>query len=154
MWLFFLVVYSQAGENPHHSLVCQTEFPLVREPLERLDPVHASLDGWEYVLYVMALAFVCEGIFVVLLVSYISLFSTPRFTQGETMPWPVYHTCQIPSRSGTNYSGLHLIAHSDSGALLHSLPMHCSLRPFLCACLDYLLPVHKQSTIVSKASKF
>lgn len=80
MWLFFLVVYSQAGENPHHSLVCQTEFPLVREPLERLDPVHASLDGWEYVLYVMALAFVCEGIFVVLLVSYISLFSTPRFT--------------------------------------------------------------------------
>ncbi|KIM68913.1 hypothetical protein SCLCIDRAFT_1209129 [Scleroderma citrinum Foug A] len=41
VWLFFLVVYSQA----------------VREPLERLDPVHASLDGWEYVLYVMALAF-------------------------------------------------------------------------------------------------
>ncbi|KAL4076182.1 hypothetical protein J3A83DRAFT_4357282 [Scleroderma citrinum] len=44
VWLFFLVVYSQA----------------VREPLERLDPSHASLDEWEYILYVMALAFVFE----------------------------------------------------------------------------------------------
>jgi len=80
VWLFFLVVYSQAGENIHHLLVCRTEFLLVREPLERLDPLHTSLDEWEYVLYVMALAFVCEGNFVVLIISYISSLSTPRFT--------------------------------------------------------------------------
>ncbi|KAI6135046.1 hypothetical protein EV401DRAFT_1845590 [Pisolithus croceorrhizus] len=41
VWFVFLVVYSQA----------------VREPLQRLDPNHAYFDAWEYVLYVMALAF-------------------------------------------------------------------------------------------------
>ncbi|KAI6034454.1 hypothetical protein PISMIDRAFT_672686 [Pisolithus microcarpus 441] len=46
IWFVFLVVYSQA----------------VREPLERLDPNHAYFDAWEYVLYVMALAFCCEDI--------------------------------------------------------------------------------------------
>ncbi|KIO12590.1 hypothetical protein M404DRAFT_684182 [Pisolithus tinctorius Marx 270] len=46
VWLVFLVVYSQA----------------VREPLQRLDPNHAYFDAWEYVLYVMALAFCCEDI--------------------------------------------------------------------------------------------
>ncbi|KAH7887552.1 hypothetical protein F5I97DRAFT_1805205 [Phlebopus sp. FC_14] len=45
VWLVLLVVYSQA----------------VREPLERLDPNHMSLDGWEYILYIMALAFSFEG---------------------------------------------------------------------------------------------
>ncbi|KAI6105899.1 hypothetical protein F5141DRAFT_1126719 [Pisolithus sp. B1] len=46
VWFVFLVVYSQA----------------VREPLQRLDPNHAYFDAWEYVLYVMALAFCCEDI--------------------------------------------------------------------------------------------
>ncbi|KAH7916291.1 hypothetical protein BJ138DRAFT_1140008 [Hygrophoropsis aurantiaca] len=46
LWFFFLVVYSQA----------------VREPLERLDPNKSSLEGWEYVLYVMALAFCFEDV--------------------------------------------------------------------------------------------
>ncbi|KAF8639757.1 hypothetical protein AX17_001019 [Amanita inopinata Kibby_2008] len=46
VWLFFLVVYSQA----------------VREPLERLDQLHSSLDGWEIVLYVMTLAFTVEDV--------------------------------------------------------------------------------------------
>ncbi|KIL00487.1 hypothetical protein PAXRUDRAFT_762456 [Paxillus rubicundulus Ve08.2h10] len=41
LWFIFLVVYSQA----------------VREPLERLDPSHMLLDGWEHLLYIMALAF-------------------------------------------------------------------------------------------------
>ncbi|KAI0268117.1 calcium activated cation channel [Gloeopeniophorella convolvens] len=41
IWLFFLVVYSQA----------------VREPLDRLDPQHRHLDEWEIVLYIMALSF-------------------------------------------------------------------------------------------------
>ncbi|KAH7930691.1 hypothetical protein BV22DRAFT_1139072 [Leucogyrophana mollusca] len=45
VWFIFLIVYSQA----------------VREPLERLDPNHLSLDGWEYVLYIMALAFCIEA---------------------------------------------------------------------------------------------
>ncbi|KAA1466592.1 hypothetical protein DENSPDRAFT_811729 [Dentipellis sp. KUC8613] len=45
IWLFFLVVYSQA----------------VREPLDKLDPSHRHLDAWEVVLYVMSLAFTLEG---------------------------------------------------------------------------------------------
>ncbi|KAF9226676.1 hypothetical protein BS17DRAFT_800677 [Gyrodon lividus] len=49
LWFIFLVVYSQA----------------VKEPLERLDPNHMSLDGWEYILYAMALAFCFEGNFTV-----------------------------------------------------------------------------------------
>jgi hypothetical protein len=44
VWLFFLVVYSQA----------------VREPLERLDEDHMALENWELVLYVMGLAFFIE----------------------------------------------------------------------------------------------
>ncbi|KAF8076642.1 calcium activated cation channel [Lyophyllum atratum] len=44
IWLFFLVVYSQA----------------VREPLERLGNAHRSFDEWEIVLYTMALAFTLE----------------------------------------------------------------------------------------------
>lgn len=46
VWFVFLVVYSQA----------------VREPLQRLDPNHAYFDAWEYVLYVMALAFCFEDV--------------------------------------------------------------------------------------------
>ncbi|KAI9467155.1 calcium activated cation channel [Lactarius psammicola] len=45
VWLFFLVVYSQA----------------VREPLDRLDPLHRHFDFWEVLLYVMGLAFLLEG---------------------------------------------------------------------------------------------
>ncbi|KAH9002252.1 calcium activated cation channel [Lactarius hatsudake] len=46
VWLFFLVVYSQA----------------VREPLDRLDPLHRHFDFWEVVLYVMGLAFLLEDL--------------------------------------------------------------------------------------------
>ncbi|PPQ77679.1 hypothetical protein CVT25_011114 [Psilocybe cyanescens] len=46
VWLFFLVVYSRA----------------VREPLERLDYAHRVLDGWELVLYIMALSFTIEDL--------------------------------------------------------------------------------------------
>ncbi|KAH9045267.1 calcium activated cation channel [Lactarius pseudohatsudake] len=45
VWLFFLAVYSQA----------------VREPLDRLDPLHRHFDFWEVVLYVMGLAFLLEA---------------------------------------------------------------------------------------------
>jgi hypothetical protein len=44
VWIFFLVVYSQA----------------VREPLERLSRDQNSLDAWEIVLYAMALSFTIE----------------------------------------------------------------------------------------------
>ncbi|KAL0949283.1 hypothetical protein HGRIS_009360 [Hohenbuehelia grisea] len=46
VWLFFLVAYSQA----------------VREPLERLDEHHQSLDEWEIILYVLALSFCIEDV--------------------------------------------------------------------------------------------
>ncbi|KAG2156276.1 hypothetical protein DEU56DRAFT_766342 [Suillus clintonianus] len=48
IWFFFLAVYSQA----------------VREPLDRLDPNHPMtvLDLWEFILYIMALAFSLEDI--------------------------------------------------------------------------------------------
>ncbi|KAH0839846.1 hypothetical protein J3R83DRAFT_796 [Lanmaoa asiatica] len=45
VWFIFLGVYSQA----------------VKEPTERLNPVHVSLDPWEYALYIMALAFCLEA---------------------------------------------------------------------------------------------
>ncbi|KAI0053727.1 calcium activated cation channel [Auriscalpium vulgare] len=45
IWLFFLGVYSQA----------------VREPLDRLDPLHNHLDPYELVLYVMSLAFILDN---------------------------------------------------------------------------------------------
>ncbi|TFK43743.1 calcium activated cation channel [Crucibulum laeve] len=44
VWLVFLVVYSQA----------------VREPLDRLDKYHNTLDEWEIVLYVLSLSFIVE----------------------------------------------------------------------------------------------
>ncbi|KAG8218558.1 hypothetical protein J3R82DRAFT_4199 [Butyriboletus roseoflavus] len=44
VWFIFLGVYSRA----------------VQEPIERINPVHASLDPWEYALYIMALAFCLE----------------------------------------------------------------------------------------------
>ena len=34
---------------------------IVREPIERLNPVHVSLDPWEYALYILALGFCIEG---------------------------------------------------------------------------------------------
>ncbi|KXN86125.1 Calcium channel YVC1 [Leucoagaricus sp. SymC.cos] len=43
VWLFFLVVYSQA----------------VREPLDKIDVTH-SFDAWEIILYVMSLSFILE----------------------------------------------------------------------------------------------
>ncbi|KAF9481831.1 calcium activated cation channel [Pholiota conissans] len=44
VWLFFLAIYSRA----------------VREPLERLDERHKSLDESEIILYIMSLAFIFE----------------------------------------------------------------------------------------------
>ncbi|KAG9317378.1 hypothetical protein JVU11DRAFT_1577 [Chiua virens] len=44
VWFVFLGVYSQA----------------VREPIERINPHHTSLDPWEYTLYIMALSFFVE----------------------------------------------------------------------------------------------
>ncbi|KII94963.1 hypothetical protein PLICRDRAFT_33792 [Plicaturopsis crispa FD-325 SS-3] len=46
VWFIFLVVYSQS----------------VREPLDKMDPNHISVDVWEIVLYVLALAFCIEDI--------------------------------------------------------------------------------------------
>ncbi|KAH9179551.1 calcium activated cation channel [Lactarius sanguifluus] len=46
IWLFFLAVYSQA----------------VREPLDRLDPLHRHFEFWEVLLYVMGLAFLLEDL--------------------------------------------------------------------------------------------
>ncbi|KAG6830324.1 hypothetical protein H0H92_001259 [Tricholoma furcatifolium] len=46
IWLFFLVVYSQA----------------VREPLERLGDPNPRLDAWEVILYVMALSYAMEDL--------------------------------------------------------------------------------------------
>jgi hypothetical protein len=45
VWLFFLLVYSQA----------------VRQPLERSTQQRA-FDEWEVIMYTMALAFLCEDI--------------------------------------------------------------------------------------------
>ncbi|KAF9534693.1 calcium activated cation channel [Crepidotus variabilis] len=47
VWFFFLFAYSQA----------------VREPLEKVEGAHLSLDEWEVVLYVMGLSFVIEDVF-------------------------------------------------------------------------------------------
>ncbi|KAF8204720.1 calcium activated cation channel [Pholiota molesta] len=47
VWLFFLAIYSRA----------------VREPLQRLDENHRSLDESEIILYVMALSFIFEDIY-------------------------------------------------------------------------------------------
>lgn len=46
IWLFFLLVYSQA----------------VREPLNRLDPLLSHLDFWEIALYFMAVTFLFEDL--------------------------------------------------------------------------------------------
>ena len=63
VWLFFLVVYSQAGTPPPHSRELPDLFIFtVREPLERLDPLRRHFDFWEVVLYVMGLAFLLEGV--------------------------------------------------------------------------------------------
>lgn len=62
IWLFFLVVYSQAGtiflsHTRRSSKIVRT----VREPLNRLDPSRSLLDFWEIALYFMALTFTLEG---------------------------------------------------------------------------------------------
>ena len=62
IWLFFLVVYSQAGtiffsHTRRSSKIVRT----VREPLNRLDPLRSHLDFWEIALYFMALTFTLEG---------------------------------------------------------------------------------------------
>ena len=62
IWLFFLLVYSQAGTiffspTRRSSKIVRT----VREPLSRLDPLRSHLDFWEIALYLMALTFLLEG---------------------------------------------------------------------------------------------
>jgi hypothetical protein len=62
IWLFFLVVYSQAGtifftRTRRSFKIVRT----VREPLDRLDPLLSHLDFWEIALYFMALTFLVEG---------------------------------------------------------------------------------------------
>ncbi|KAJ3544692.1 hypothetical protein NMY22_g2688 [Coprinellus aureogranulatus] len=47
IWIFFLVVYSQA----------------VREPLDRMDPDKTSFDEWEIILYFMSLSFIIEDMY-------------------------------------------------------------------------------------------
>ena len=36
---------------------------IVREPLERLNDAHKGLDVWEFILYVLSLSFIVEGMF-------------------------------------------------------------------------------------------
>lgn len=62
IWLFFLIVYSQAGtiffsRTRRSSKIVRT----VREPINRLDPLLSHLDFWEIALYFMALTFLFEG---------------------------------------------------------------------------------------------
>lgn len=62
IWLFFLIVYSQAGAiffplTRRSSKIVRT----VREPLDRLDPLLGHLDFWEIALYFMGLTFLFEG---------------------------------------------------------------------------------------------
>ena len=62
IWLFFLFVYSQAGTRlfPRFRRLSEV-LETVREPLDRLDPLHRHFDVWEFILYFMALAFTLEG---------------------------------------------------------------------------------------------
>ena len=39
---------------------------LVREPLERVSTKKSGMDGWEYALYIMVLAFTFEGLSVII----------------------------------------------------------------------------------------
>src|SRR5260221_769632 len=62
IWLFFLFVYSQAGTS---LLLCSRRSSeivrTVREPLDRLAPLHHHVETWEFILYVNALAFALQG---------------------------------------------------------------------------------------------
>ena len=64
IWLFFLLVYSQAGTILILSS-CTRRLSqivrIVREPLDRLDPLLSHLDFWETALYFMALTFLFES---------------------------------------------------------------------------------------------
>jgi hypothetical protein len=62
IWLFFLFVYSQAGTR-HFPCFRRLSYIVetVREPLDRLDPLHRHVDVWEFILYLMGLAFTLEG---------------------------------------------------------------------------------------------
>jgi len=61
IWLFFLFVYSQAGQPKVPFRVPAAEIiSTVRQPLEMVDP-HHDFDIFEGLLYVMALAFSFEG---------------------------------------------------------------------------------------------
>ena len=64
IWLFFLLVYSQAGMI-FLFFSCTRRLSqivrIVREPLDRLDPLLSHLDFWETALYFMALTFLFES---------------------------------------------------------------------------------------------
>lgn len=66
VWLFFLAVYSQAGKCSciyikGSQYLMDTCACKVREPLEKLGPNQSTMDGWEILMYIMALAFTIEG---------------------------------------------------------------------------------------------
>jgi hypothetical protein len=61
IWLFFLIVYSQAGRILFSRTRRSSNVRTVREPLNRLDPLRSHLDFWEVALYFMALTFSFEG---------------------------------------------------------------------------------------------
>jgi hypothetical protein len=62
IWLFFLLVYSQAGTSFFSRTRRSSKtVRIVREPLNRLDPLRSHLDFWEIALYFMALTFLVEG---------------------------------------------------------------------------------------------
>lgn len=86
--MFFLFVYSQAGE--HHAIQVlppssRSDQISVREPLDKIDGDHSDLDVFEVILYVMALAFAFEG--VLGLHAYLQVYSLPvdvRYPKGTS----------------------------------------------------------------------
>jgi len=101
VWLFFLVVYSQAGQHLSTSIPCSCpNLILVREPLERLDERRTFLDEWEIVLYIMALSFFIESVFPPHSFRYTfwQLYDLPRHEQGKTPPRKLWIVSLFPPR--------------------------------------------------------
>ena len=64
VWFLFLFAYSQAGASgpvPTDVLWRLMDQLTVREPLDKLDPNHRDLDGWEIIMYILALSFSFQG---------------------------------------------------------------------------------------------
>ncbi|KIJ69974.1 hypothetical protein HYDPIDRAFT_104644 [Hydnomerulius pinastri MD-312] len=112
VWFILLVVYSQA----------------VREPLERLDPNHMSLDGWEYVLYIMALSFCCEDI--------LRWFKLIRFASYRAFGfWNVvafFTDALLLAAFILRVAGLSAIGDQATTYRLHSFQVLSFVAPFIC----------------------